>query len=173
METVNHFRCIDYIIENAKRSLTENMIKNLHYILKAGTSDSRENWFNVGDYKKLPNEVGGLPTASPEEIPAKISDLLAWYDELSTPDFDDLLEFHHRFEKIHPFQDGNGRVGRLILFKECLHFGIVPFIITEDLKAFYYRGLKNWPKEKGYLRDTCLTAQDNFKKDLDYFEIEY
>ncbi len=173
METVNHFRCVDHMIENARRALSENMIKSLHYILKNGTSDELHDWFNVGDYKKLANEVGGLPTAKPEDVAEEMGKLIDWYEGLETHDFDDILEFHHRFEKIHPFQDGNGRVGRLIMFKECLRFGIVPFIITEKLKMFYYRGLKNWPKERGYLRDTCLSAQDEFKKMLDYFEIEY
>lgn len=173
METVNHFRCVDHMIENARRALSENMIKSLHYILKNGTSDELHDWFNVGDYKKLPNEVGGLPTAKPEDVAEEMGKLIDWYEGLETHDFDDILEFHHRFEKIHPFQDGNGRVGRLIMFKECLRFGIVPFIITEKLKMFYYRGLKNWPKERGYLRDTCLSAQDEFKKMLDYFEVEY
>ena len=173
METVNHFRCVDHVIENARRALSENMICNLQFILKSGTSDGTLDWFNVGGYKKLPNEVGGLPTAKPEEVSKEMGRLLEWYEGLETHDFDDILEFHYRFEKIHPFQDGNGRVGRLILFKECLRFGIVPFIVTEKLKIFYCRGLKKWPKEQGYLRDTCLSAQDEFKRMLDYFEIEY
>ena len=173
IETVNHFRCVDYVIENANRSLTENMIKNLHYILKSGTSDERQSWFCVGDYKKLPNEVGGLPTTAPEDVHKKMQELIAEYEKKDAHDFDDVLDFHYKFEKIHPFQDGNGRVGRLILFKECLRCGIVPFIVTERLKLFYYRGLREWQQEKGYLRDTCLTAQDEFKKYLDYFEISY
>ncbi|MBQ6355138.1 Fic family protein [Candidatus Saccharibacteria bacterium] len=173
IETANHFRCIDYIIENTNRHLTENLIKNLHFMLKNGTSDSLENWFNVGDYKKLPNEVGGLPTTPPEKVKTEMKNLLNWYNELKRPSLNKLLEFHYRFEKIHPFQDGNGRIGRLILFKECLGLGIVPFIIDDDLKLFYYRGLNNWPREKGYLKDTCLTAQDRFKTYLDYFEIPY
>ena len=173
VETVNHFRCIDHIIENANRSLSENMLKNLHFILKNGTSDSFESWFRVGDYKKLPNEVGGLPTASPEEVSKKMRELLVWYEGQKVHNFDTILEFHYRFEKIHPFQDGNGRIGRLILFKECLRFNIVPFIITEQLKLFYSRGLKEWRSEKGYLRDTCLAAQDEFKTYLNYFKIEY
>ena len=173
VETANHFRCVDYIIDNANRHLTERMIKNLHFMLKNGTSDSLEDWFAVGDYKKMPNEVGGLPTTMPEDVSRKMEQLIDWYENKKRHDFDAMLEFHHRFEKIHPFQDGNGRIGRLILFKECLRFGIVPFIITEDLKEFYYRGLKEWKREKGYLRDTCLKAQDEFKNTLDYFRIEY
>ena len=173
IETANHFRCIDHIIENANRHLTENFIKNLHFMLKNGTSDSLENWFAVGDYKKLPNEVGGAPTAAPTEVKTKMQALLRWYNNLKNPNLTSLLEFHYRFEKIHPFQDGNGRIGRLILFKECLRCGIVPFIIDEKLKLFYYRGLANWPREKGYLKETCLAAQDKFKTYLDYFAIPY
>lgn len=173
IETANHFRCVDHIIENANRHLTENFIKNLHFMLKNGTSDSLENWFSVGDYKKLPNEVGGEPTTPPSEVKTEIKKLLKWYNNLKRPTLNKLLEFHYRFEKIHPFQDGNGRIGRLILFKECLRLGIVPFIIDEDRKLFYYRGLKNWRYEKGFLRDTCLSAQDQFKTYLDYFEIPY
>lgn len=173
IETANHFRCIDYIIENANRKVTENMIKKLHFILKNGTSDSRENWFAVGAYKKLPNEVGGNATTLPEDVPKEMKKLLKKYQKRKILDLDDLLNFHHDFEKIHPFQDGNGRVGRLILFKECLRLDIVPFIIDDDLKMFYYRGLKEWKNEKGYLRDTCLSAQDKFKTYLDYFKIKY
>lgn len=173
VETANHFRCVDHILDNARRELTENIIKNLHFILKNGTSDSLKEWFAVGDYKKLPNEVGGLPTTAPEKVTEEVRALLSWYEGLEAHDFDSLLEFHQRFERIHPFQDGNGRIGRLILFKECLRFGIVPFIITEELKMFYYRGLSRWQEERGFLRDTCLTAQDQFKKYLDYFRIEY
>ena len=173
IETANHFRCIDHIIENANRHLTENFIKNLHFMLKNGTSDSLENWFAVGDYKKFPNEVGGEPTTAPQEVQPQMQNLLDWYNNLKKPTLNKLLEFHYHFEKIHPFQDGNGRIGRLILFKECLRNSIVPFIIDEELKMFYYRGLANWPREKGYLRDTCLTAQDKFKTYLDYFAIPY
>ena len=173
IETANHFRCIDYIIENANRKVTENMIKKLHFILKNGTSDSRENWFAVGDYKKLPNEVGGNETTSPEEVPKEMRKLLKKYRARKVLDLDDLLNFHYEFEKIHPFQDGNGRVGRLILFKECLRLNIVPFIIDDELKMFYYRGLKEWKSEPGYLRETCLAARDKFKKYLDYFKISY
>ena len=173
IETVNHFRCIDMIIDHAKATLTEKFIKELHLILKTGTSDSRKDWFAVGEYKKLPNEVGGLSTALPEEIADKMKILLATYNNKDAKSFEDILEFHVKFERIHPFQDGNGRVGRLIMFKECLKYNIVPFIIEDDLKMFYYRGLKEWNYEKGYLTDTCLTAQDRYKAYLDYFRIKY
>lgn len=173
LETVNHFKCIDMIIDNASHVLTEAFIKQLHAAFKNGTTDSRLDWFAVGDYKKLPNEVGGTETTPPENVSAEMKKLLADYHVLAEKGFDDLLEFHYRFEAIHPFQDGNGRVGRLILFKECLRLGIVPFIITDDLKLFYYRGLRNWATERGYLRDACLTAQNQFKKNLDYFKIPY
>ena len=173
VETVNHFRCIDYIIENSDRTITEKMLKELHLILKTGTSDSRQSWFAVGDYKKLPNEVSGLETTSPEDVHDKIKKLLNAYKEPVTPSLDTLLDFHVQFERIHPFQDGNGRIGRLLLFKECLKHEIVPFIITDEVKLFYYRGLSAWNTEKGYLRDTCLTAQDAMKKHLDYFKIKY
>ncbi len=173
IETANHFRCIDMIIANAKAALTEKLIKELHLILKNGTSDSRKEWFMVGEYKKMPNEVGGMDTALPEEVAGKMKALLAEYNSKENKGFDDILDFHVRFERVHPFQDGNGRVGRLIMFKECLKYNIVPFIIEEDLKMFYYRGLKEWKNEKGYLRDTCLTAQDRYKAYLDYFRILY
>ena len=173
VETVNHFRCIDYIIENSDRTITEKMLKELHLILKTGTSDSRQSWFAVGDYKKLPNEVSGLETTSPEDVHDKIKELLNAYKEPVTSSLDTLLDFHVQFERIHPFQDGNGRIGRLLLFKECLKHEIVPFIITDEVKLFYYRGLSEWNTEKGYLRDTCLTAQDAMKKHLDYFKIKY
>lgn len=173
VETVNHFRCIDLIIDHAKATLTEKFIKELHLILKNGTSDSRKEWFAVGDYKKLPNEVGGRETALPEEVADQMKALLKTYNEKAEKTLEDILEFHVNFERIHPFQDGNGRVGRLILFKECLKYNIVPFIIEDDLKLFYYRGLKEWDNEKGYLTDTCLTAQDRYKMYLDYFRIEY
>ena len=173
VETANHFRAIDYIIENANRLLSENMICKLHFILKNGTSDSREDWFNVGGYKKLPNEVGGQATTAPEEVKPELRKLLKKYRERKVLDLEDLLDFHYKFEKIHPFQDGNGRIGRLILFKECLRLNIVPFIIDDELKLFYYRGLKEWQKEPGYLRDTCLAAQDKFKKYLEYFKIDF
>ena len=173
IETVNHFRCIDMIIDHAKSALTEKFIKELHRTLKSGTSDSRKDWFAVGDYKKLPNEVGGMETVLPEEVAEKMKALLREYNAKSEKNFDDILDFHVKFERIHPFQDGNGRVGRLIMFKECLKYHIVPFIIEEDFKLFYYRGLKEWDNEKGYLTDTCLAAQDKYKTYLDYFRIEY
>ena len=173
IETVNHFRCIDLIIDKVNYKLTESLIKELHYILKNGTSDSNIDWFKVGDYKKIPNEVGGKETTKPENVEKEMRKLLDWYNTLDHYDLDCIIEFHYRFEAIHPFQDGNGRVGRLIMFKECLKNGIVPFIIDEELKLFYYRGLKEWKSEKGYLKDTCLAAQDKFKKNLDYFRIKY
>lgn len=173
VETANHFRCIDTIIDNATHLLSERMVKELHAILKTGTSDSRNDWFAVGEYKRLPNEVGGQETAAPEEVPGKMRELLRAYNQTPRKTLEELLDFHVQFETIHPFQDGNGRVGRLILFKECLRNDVVPFIIGEDLKMFYYRGLHEWSHEKGYLRDTCLTAQDRFKAVLDYFRIPY
>lgn len=172
IETTNHFRCIDKIIEQAEAPLTESLIKELHGTLKAGTSDSRKEWFAVGAYKRLPNEVGGMETTSPEDVPQQMRALLKAYHAKRQKTLEDLVDFHQQFEAIHPFQDGNGRVGRLILFKECLANGIVPFIITEELKLFYYRGLQQWPRVKGYLMDTCLTAQDNYKAMLDYFRIK-
>lgn len=173
IETANHFRCIDLIIDDAKAALTEKFIKELHGILKNGTGDSRKDWFAVGDYKKLPNEVGGMDTALPEEVEGRMKALLAEYNAKNEKTFEDILDFHVKFERIHPFQDGNGRVGRLIMFKECLKYNIVPFIIEDRLKLFYYRGLKEWDREKGYLTDTCLTAQDKYKAYLDYFRIDY
>ena len=173
IETANHFRCIDMIIDNAKSALSEKFIKELHLILKSGTSDSRLEWFSVGDYKKRPNEAGGMPTAMSEEAADKMKALLTEYNGKEEKTFEDVLDFHVKFERIHPFQDGNGRVGRLIMFKECLKYNIVPFIIEDNLKMFYYRGLKEWNNEKGYLTDTCLTAQDKYKAYLDYFRIEY
>lgn len=173
IETANHFRCIDFIIEHAKSALTEKMIKELHLMLKTGTSDARQEWFAVGAYKKMPNEVGGMATVLPEDVAAEMQALLAAYSAKKAKTLEDILEFHVRFERIHPFQDGNGRVGRLIMFKECLKYNIVPFIIEDNLKMFYYRGLKEWDREKGYLTDTCLTAQDRYKAYLDYFRIKY
>ena len=173
IETANHFRCIDMIIGHAKAALTEKFIKELHLILKSGTSDSRKDWFAVGDYKTMPNEVGGVATALPEEAADKMKALLTEYNAKEEKTFEDILDFHVKFERIHPFQDGNGRVGRLIIFKECLKYNIVPFIIEDDLKMFYYRGLKEWDSEKGYLTDNCLTAQDKYKVYLDYFRIAY
>lgn len=173
IETVNHFRCIDLIIENAKAALTEKFIKELHLILKNGTTDSRKEWFAVGDYKKLPNEVGGMETDLPEEVVGKMKALLTEYNAKENKILNDILEFHVKFERIHPFQDGNGRVGRLIMFKECLKYNIVPFIIEDNLKLYYYRGLREWNQEKGYLTDTCLAAQDKYKTYLDFFRIEH
>ncbi|MCQ2339797.1 MAG: Fic family protein [Paludibacteraceae bacterium] len=173
VETINHFRCIDLIISRAEERLSEGLIKELHRLLKSGTQDSRRDWFAVGDYKRLPNEVGGIETTSPEQVHTEMVDLLKEYNAIKHKSLDDLLDFHTRFERIHPFQDGNGRVGRLILFKECLANGIVPFIITEELKMFYYRGLQNWPTTQGYLRDTCLTAQDNYAALLTHLRIKH
>ena len=173
IETANHFRCIDMIIGHAKAALTEKFIKELHLILKSGTSDSRKDWFTVGDYKTMPNKVGGMATALPEEAADKMKALLTEYNAKEEKTFEDILDFHVKFERIHPFQNGNGRVGRLIMFKECLKYNIVPFIIEDNLKLAYYRGLKEWDNEKGYLTDTCLTAQDKYKEYLDYFRIAY
>ena len=173
VETVNHFRCIDLIIEGAHTKLTESFIKQLHFILKSGTTDSQKSWFKVGDYKILENEVGGSETTKPAEVAGAIKALLKEYNSKSKITFDDILDFHVHFESIHPFQDGNGRVGRLIMFKECLKHNIVPFIITEELKMYYYRGIKNWKEERGFLRDTCLTGQDAMKDTLNYFGIKY
>ena len=173
VETANHFRCIDMVIDDANRALSQAMMKRLHEILKSGTSDSRQDWFAVGEYKKLPNEVGGQETAAPEDVENRMRALLNAYNAKTRKTLHDLLDFHVQFESIHPFQDGNGRVGRLILFKECLKNDIVPFIITDDLKMFYYRGIREWKTEPGYLTDTCLTAQGHFKALMDYFRIPY
>lgn len=173
IETANHFRAIDYIIDETDGRLTESYIKHLHLLLKSGTSDERKAWFSVGDYKKLPNEVGGNDTTEPENVHKEIKALLKAYNAVKHPSLEDIIDFHQRFEAIHPFQDGNGRVGRLIMFRECLRCGYVPFIITEELKMYYYNGLRNWPGIKGYLMDTCLTAQDCFKRLLDKFRISY
>ena len=173
IETVNHFRCIDLIIEGANSKLSESFIKQLHYILKTGTTDSQKSWFKVGDYKMLENEVGGSETAKPENVAKEIKSLLEEYNSKTEISLDDILDFHVRFESVHPFQDGNGRVGRLIMLKECLKHNIVPFIITEELKIFYYRGIKEWKDERGYLKDTCLTAQNAMKESLNYFGVKY
>lgn len=173
LETVNHFRCIDYIIDHATETITETHIKQLHLILKTNTSDSQKSWFAVGEYKKLANEVGGEETAQPEDVHKMITTLLSDYYKVKNITFENILDFHVQFERIHPFQDGNGRVGRLLILWQCLQSGIVPFIITEDLRFFYYRGLQNWGHTNGYLTDTCLSAQDNFKAVMDYFRIEY
>ena len=173
IETTNHFRCIDEIIEGAASQLSEKLIKNLHFILKTGTSDANKDWFAVGDYKKLPNEVGGRETTLPEDVPTEMKKLLCEYNGKKDVTLEDIMEFHVRFERIHPFQDGNGRIGRLIMFKEGLKHNIVPFIIEDRIKMFYDRGLAEWDGEKGYLIDTCLSAQDTFKRYLDYFRIQY
>lgn len=173
IETTNHFRCIDLIIDRAEERLSEALIKELHFILKEGTSDSRKDWFAIGDYKRLPNEVGGNTTTSPENVHKEMKALLLEYNAKKGKTFEDIIDLHQRFEAIHPFQDGNGRVGRLITFKECLANGYVPFIITDELKMYYYRGLQQWNNLRGYLLDTCLSAQDNYKAVLDYFKIKY
>ena len=173
VETVNHFRCIDEVIDNAHLQLSEKFIKSLHNILKTGTSDSRLDWFTVGDYKKLPNEVGGRETTLPEKVAEEMKKLLTDYNSENEKTLQDIIDFHVAFERIHPFQDGNGRIGRLIMLKECLRNNIVPFIIEDDVKMYYYRGLKEWNSEKGFLTDTCLAQQDKFKKYLEYFRIEF
>lgn len=173
IETTNHFRAIDYIIDHTGTKLNEDYIKTLHRLIKSGTSDERKAWFAVGEYKKLPNEVGGNDTVAPENVHTEMKALLKSYNSKKSPSFEDIIDFHHKFETIHPFQDGNGRVGRLIMFRECLRLGYVPFIITDELKMYYYNGLQNWPRIKGYLMDTCLTAQDNFKLLLTKFRIPY
>ena len=173
METVNHFRCIDYVIDHATDKITETHVKQLHLLLKTNTSDSRKSWFALGDYKRLANAVGEEETVQPKDVHSKMKSLLAEYNSKKKASFDDLLDFHVQFEHIHPFQDGNGRVGRLLLFWQCLQNAIVPFIITDDLRLFYYRGIQNWGKINGFLRDTCLTAQDNFKATLKYFKIKF
>lgn len=194
IETVNHFKCIDYCIDIAKKELNEKIIKQLHFMLKIGTIDSEKDWFNVGEYKKLPNEVGGKETTLPENVKKEMLKLIKDYNmkvneyktKVNMPEYinnnldnlkDEILlliiDFHQKFESIHPFQDGNGRVGRLIMFKECLNNNVVPFIISNDIKQFYYRGLSKWKHEKGYLIGTILSAQDIYKKYLDYFKIKY
>lgn len=173
VETANHFKCVDLIIENVHHKLSESFIKKLHFTLKNGTTDSRTSYFKVGDYKELPNEVSGKKTTEPSRVRSEIRKLLEKYNSKDECTLKDLIDFHYNFEVIHPFQDGNGRVGRLILFKECLKNNTVPFIITDELKYYYFRGLNEWKKEKNYLMDTCLTAQDKFKVILDYFKIRY
>lgn len=173
IETNNHFRCIDLVIDKAKSKLTELLIKELHALLKSGTSDSRKNWFETGGYKKMPNEVGGNETCVPKEVPEKMKELLLAYTSKEHKSITDIIDFHQQFEMIHPFQDGNGRVGRLIMFKECLANNVMPFILDDDLKLFYYRGLREWPQVTEYLMDTCLTAQDRYKAVLKYFEIDF
>lgn len=173
VETVNHFRCLDYVIDHAEDPITESLIKQLHLLLKTGTSDSQKEWFAVGDYKCLPNEVGGIETYSPQEVHREMRNLISNYNHCKKKVLEHILDFHVRFEQIHPFQDGNGRVGRLIMFKECLANGIVPFIITDELKLFYYRGLREWGHIREFLTDTCLTAQDQYKALLDFFKVKY
>lgn len=173
IETVNHFRAIDFVISHAESCLSEDFIKTLHKMLKSGTTDTKQKWFALGEYKKLPNKVGGRATTPPKEVPFQMCELLANYETNENYDLDDLLDFHVKFELLHPFQDGNGRVGRLVLLKECLHHDIVPFIIDDVLKMYYYRGLAEWSNTRGCLRDACLTAQDKFCEYLDYFQIEY
>lgn len=158
IETVNHFRCIDIIIDRAEETLSESLIKELHRTLKAGTSAIRKDWFKVGEYKRLPNEVGGRETCPPEGVHDRMRGMLAAYNAKRKRTLEDIIDMHYKFEIIHPFQDGNGRIGRLVMFKECLVAGIVPFIITDELKLFYYRGLREWPRTPGYLNDTILAA---------------
>lgn len=171
IETVNHFRAIDYVIDCAEEPLTEDIIKELHRILKQSTKDSSLEWFAVGDYKRKANMVGGHETAKPKDVPTRMNTLLSEYKAIDNVSINDIICFHYEFERIHPFQDGNGRVGRLIAFKECLHYDIVPFIIEDSKKLFYYRGLSEWEREKGYLTDTCLDGQDVFRKLMSAFDI--
>lgn len=168
-EAINHFKCFDYVLSNVNISLTEEFIKEIHKILKTNTSDSMKEWFKVGDYKTKSNVVGDKRTTPPSKVKAEIKKLLSEYENKNNKNLDDIIDFHYRFESIHPFQDGNGRVGRLIMFKECLKYNVVPFIIDEKYKLFYYRGLKEYENEKGFLIDTCLSAQDDFKKLLEIF----
>lgn len=166
LETANHFKLVNYMLDIADQNLTEDIIKKFHKILKEGTMDSRKEWFNVGDYKKLANEAGNMKTSSPKQTPKDMQKLMEWYNSLAKVTIKEIIEFHARFEKIHPFQDGNGRVGRIIAFKECLKNNIIPFIILDKDKLYYYRGLKEYQNktEKGYLIDTCLNAQDEYTK---------
>jgi Fic family protein len=173
IETQNHFRCIDYAIKMAFEPITESLVKDIHKILKTGTSDSKLEWFNVGDYKQRPNTVGGLETSQPKDVSKDMAKLIGLYENKPQYTFEDILEFHYNFEIIHPFQDGNGRVGRIIAFKECLRHGIVPFTIDESIKIFYYRGLREWKNERGYLIGTCETGQDKYKKLLDTYGTKY
>ena len=173
IEIINHFTAFDRVIDFANYPLSERFIKELHKILKTGTSDAQLSWFAVGDYKKIPNEVGDRQTARPEQVANEMAKLMESYNSKENHSIEEIIEFHVNFERIHPFQDGNGRVGRLIAFKECLKNNIIPFIILDEKKEFYYRGLKNWDQERGWLRDTCLDGQDTIKKYLDYFNILY
>lgn len=172
IETTNHFRCFDMVIDRAEEKVTEALLKALHRTLKSGTSDSHRPWFAVGEYKRLPNEVGGIETTPPEQVHNEMKSLLNAYNAVKNKTLEDIIDLHQRFETIHPFQDGNGRVGRLLMFKECLATGHIPFIITDELKMFYYRGLQQWPSIKGYLMDTCLTAQDFYKEMMTKFGIK-
>ena len=171
LETANHFKLVDYMLDIAYEELTEDIIKEFHRILKEGTADSRKEWFNVGEYKKIVNEAGDMKTTSPKETPKAMQKLMEWYNSLAKITIKEIIEFHARFEKIHPFQDGNGRIGRIIIFKECLKNNIIPFIILDRDKLFYYRGLKEYQgnREKGYLIDTCLNAQDQYIKMMEYY----
>ena len=173
VETANHFRCIDLIIDTIEEDLSEKFIKRLYEILKNGTADSRKEWFAVGEYKWIPNEVGGRETTAPEKVAGEMRRLVkGWNDRALKPKFEDIVAFHHDFEAIHPFQDGNGRVGRLVAFRECLRAEVTSFIIDEELKMFYYRGLAEWENEKGFLLDTCRAGQDKVKAYLEYFGVE-
>jgi Fic family protein len=169
IETSNHFVAFDYLLDTVERPLTNDIIKDFHRILKAGTSDATKTWFAVGDWKKLANEVGGTATTKPDDVENEMNKLNDWYNTLPKIVFENIVEYHYRFEKIHPFQDGNGRIGRLILFRECLRNSVVPFIIDERHKQFYYRGLKEFARVRGYLLDTCLSAQDTYKEWVKYF----
>ena len=173
LETVHHFRAIDYVIDHAEDVLTETIIKQLHYILKHDTKDSSLSWFAVGDYKRRANTVGGRETARPKDVPARMKTLLDDYNNKSAVTINDVIALHAEFEYIHPFQDGNGRVGRLIVLKECLRHNIIPFIIEDSKKLFYYRGLAEWKTEKGWLTDTCLDGQDTFIRLLELLDIPY
>jgi len=173
IEAANHFRCVDYVIDHAEDPLTEGLVKELHRLLKASTSDSDKDWFAVGEYKRLPNEVGGRETTAPENVAREMRELLSSYERVPSRGLEDIVAFHVAFERIHPFQNGNGRVGQLVMFKECLRSGVVPLVIDDDKKLFYYRGLSRWDEERGWLMDTCLSAQDVFKEWLDYFRVEY
>ena len=169
LETANHFKLVDYMLDVADKDLTEEMIKEFHKILKEGTSDSRKEWFNVGEYKKLANEAGNMQTSLPKNVVKDMAKLMEWYNLLEKITIKEIIEFHFKFERIHPFQDGNGRVGRIIAFKECLKNNIVPFIIMDKDKLFYYRGLKEYKKEKGFLVDTCLNAQDQYVNMIEHY----
>ena len=169
LETLNHFKLVDYMLDIADKNLTEGMIKEFHKILKKGTSDSRKKWFNVGEYKKLANEIGNMKTSLPKNVEKDMIKLMEWYNSLKKVTIKEIVEFHYRFEKIHPFQDGNGRIGRIIMFKECLKNNIVPFIILDKDKLFYYRGLKEYKSEKGYLIDTVLNGQDQYIRLIEYY----